>query len=119
MSGYRFVEIAGGLGRPQAAPDRKRREHTAPRLVLDLCAQTARGTKMPSETAPALHIRQRLEYGAIRHTILDRVGKIPGRLRRCDSGGARKDGLPIRTVWSSATARSRPMICRSRSRCRT
>src|SRR3984957_19556355 len=51
---------------------------------------------MPSEAAPALHIRQSFEYGAVRHSVLDRIGKILGRLRWCDSSGARNDGLPIR-----------------------
>jgi len=95
MSGYRFVEMSGGLGGPEAAPDGKGCEHAAARLILDLRAQASWRSEMPREAAPSLHIRQSLEYGAVRHSILDRIGEILGRLRWCDAGGTRDDGLPI------------------------
>jgi hypothetical protein len=64
MGGYRFVEMSGGLGRSEATPDRKGREHAAARLILDLCAQASRRSEMLGEAAPALDIRERLEYGS-------------------------------------------------------
>jgi hypothetical protein len=33
MSGYRFVEMSGGLDQSEATPDRKGREHAAARLM--------------------------------------------------------------------------------------
>jgi hypothetical protein len=39
---------------------------------------------------------------------LDRVGEIPGRLRRCDSGRARNDGLPIRPEEDGLVLGDRP-----------
>ena len=120
MGGYRFVEMSGGLGRSEATPDRKGREHAAARLILDLCAQASRRSEMLGEAAPALDIRERLEYGSVRHSVLDRIGEILGRLRRRDAGRTRDDGLlmwPEEDGLVMATPRSRPMTWRSSSRC--